>query len=109
MAQPLTAMDEHFVHQIPEPLPNVLHHHPHWRESYFFAVHRPDALGDILFLTLAHYPQLSSMDSLQMGQVEGVQLIGHHSRPYHGDPHTTDVGAARVRSGAALRGVAAVG
>ena len=51
MAQPLTAMDEHFVHQIPEPLPNVLLHHPHWRESYFFGIHRPDALGDILPVT----------------------------------------------------------
>jgi len=71
--------------------------HPHWRESYFFAVHRPDALGDVLFLTMAHYPQSETMDSLQMGRVGGVRLIGHHSRPYDGDPHTTDVGAARVR------------
>jgi hypothetical protein len=97
MAQPLTAMDEQFVHQIPEPLPNVVLHHPHWRESYFFGIHRPDALGDILFLTMAHFPQRASMDSLQMGRVEGVQLIGYHARPYDGDPHTTDVGAARVR------------
>jgi hypothetical protein len=37
------------------------------------------------------------MDSLQMGRVAGVPLIGHHARPYDGDPHTTDVGAARVR------------
>jgi hypothetical protein len=27
----LTAMDEHFVHQIPEPLPQVVTHHDHWR------------------------------------------------------------------------------
>ena len=32
----LTAMDEYFVHQIPEPLPNVVTHHEHWRESLFF-------------------------------------------------------------------------
>ena len=38
-------MDEHLVHQLPEPLPNVATHHPHWRESYFFIAHRPDAAG----------------------------------------------------------------
>ncbi len=97
MAQPLTAMDEHFVHQIPESLPNVALHHPHWRESYFFGIHRPDALGDIIFLTMAHYPHAATMDSLQMGRVDGVQLIGYHVRPYDGDPHTPDVGAASVR------------
>lgn len=41
----LTAMDELLVHQIPEPLPNVVTHHPHWRESHFFIAHRSDALG----------------------------------------------------------------
>jgi hypothetical protein len=30
----LTAMDEHFVHQNPEPLPQAVSHHDHWRESY---------------------------------------------------------------------------
>jgi hypothetical protein len=89
-------MDEHFVHQLPELLPNVATHHPHWRESYFFAMHRPDALGDVVFLTMAHYPQRETMDSLQMGRVGRTQLIGLHARPYDGDPHTTDVGAARV-------------
>jgi hypothetical protein len=89
-------MDEQFVHQLPELLPNVATHHPHWRESYFFAMHRPDALGDVVFLTMAHYPQREAMDSLQMGRVGGTQMIGLHARPYDGDPHTTDVGAARV-------------
>jgi len=91
-----TAMDELFVHQLPELLPNVSTHHPHWRESYFFAVHRPDDLGDVLFLTMAHYPQREVMDSLQMGRVDGAQILGHVARPYGGDPHTTDVGAARI-------------
>jgi hypothetical protein len=89
-------MDEQFVHQLPELLPNVATRHPHWRESYFFAMHRPDALGDVVFLTMAHYPQREAMDSVQMGRVGGTQLIGLHARPYDGDPHTTDVGAARV-------------
>jgi hypothetical protein len=92
----LTDMDERFVHQLPEPLPNVATPHPHWRESYFFAVHPPDRLGDVLFLTMAHYPHSEVMDSLQMGRVGGTPLLDHHSRPYDGDPHTTDVGAARV-------------
>ena len=93
----LTAMDELFVHQIPEPLPNVVTHHDHWRESYFFGLHRPDdAGGDVLFLTMAHFPAREVMDSLQMGRVGGEQLIGYQARPYDGDPHTTDVGAARI-------------
>ena len=36
----LTPMDELFVHQIPEPLPNVQTHHEHWRESLFFIAQR---------------------------------------------------------------------
>jgi hypothetical protein len=92
----LTAMDEHLVHQLPEPLPNVVTHHPHWRESYFFIAHRPDSLGDVVILTMASYPQREVMDSLQMGRVGREQLIGYHERAYDGDPHTADVGAARV-------------
>jgi hypothetical protein len=92
----LTAMDEHLVHQIPEPLPGVVTHHPHWRESYFFAAHRSESLGDLVILTLASYPQRAEMDSLQMGRVGGEALLGYASRPYGDDPHTADVGAARV-------------
>lgn len=92
----LTAMDELFVHQIPEPLPDVVTRHPHWRESLFFVAHRPDELGDLLILTMATYPQREAMDSLQMGRVGGEQVIGLHQRSHDGDPHTMDVGAARV-------------
>lgn len=95
MARP-TAMDEHFVHQIPELLPEVVTRNPHWRESYFFELHRPDALGDVVFFTMAHYPAREVMDSLQMGRVSGEPILGLLSRPYDGDPHTTDVGGARV-------------
>lgn len=93
---PLTAMDELLVHQIPEPLPHTAVHHPHWRESYFFIAHRPDALGDVVILTMATYPQRQVMDSVQMGRVGGVPVLGYHDRPFDGDPHTSDVGAARV-------------
>lgn len=89
-------MDDFFVHQIPELLPNVVVRHPHWRESYFFEVHQPDAAGDVVFLTMAHYPVAAKMDSLQMGRVRGVPILGRLERPYGGDPHTTDVGGARV-------------
>jgi hypothetical protein len=93
---PLTAMDEQLVHQLPEPLVNVATHHPYWRESYFFVAHRPDDLGDVVILTLATYPQRRELDSLQMGRVAGVPVLGRHARPYGDDPHTPDVGAARV-------------
>lgn len=94
--QPLTGLDELFVHQLPETLPRVVTPHPHWRESLFFAAHRPDGLGDLLLLTLATYPQRQTMDSLQMGRVDGEPVLGHHVRPHGGDPHTMDVGAVRV-------------
>jgi hypothetical protein len=93
---PLTAMDEQLIHQLPEPFPNVATHHPHWRESFFFIAHPRDALGDVVILTVASYPQRAVMDSLQMGRVGGERLIGYHERAYDGDPHTPDVGAARV-------------
>lgn len=93
---PLTALDELLVHQLPEPLPNVVTHHPHWRESYFFIAHSPDALDDVVILTMATYPQREQMDSLQMGRVNGIGVIGQHVRSFDGDPHTSDVGAARV-------------
>jgi hypothetical protein len=93
-----TAFDEQFVHQIPELLPNPVTHHPHWRESYFFELHDPAAGpdGDVVFLTLAHYPAQERMDSLQMGRVAGQQLISLHDRASDGDPHTTEVPGARV-------------
>jgi hypothetical protein len=95
MARP-TAVDDFFVHQIPQLLTNVASRHPHWRESYFFEMHRPDAAGDVVFLTMAHYPATARMDSLQMGRVDGVPVLGMLDRPDGDDPHTTDVGGARV-------------
>jgi hypothetical protein len=91
-----TAMDEHFVHQLPELLPNVASPGPHWRESYFFEMHRPDATGDVVFFTMAHRPGLRLTDSLQMGRVGGEQLLGALQRPTHDDPHATEVPGARV-------------
>jgi hypothetical protein len=92
----LTALDELFVHQIPEPLPHVVTHHPHWRESYFFVLHDPEDLGDVVILTVAHFPVREEMDSLQMGIVDGQHVFAHHVRPYDGDPHTTAVGPVTV-------------
>lgn len=90
-------MDEQFVHQLPQLLPQTVVHHEHWRESYFFELHDPRGeQGDAVFFTMAHYPAREQMDSLQMGRVGGEQLIGLHARAYAGDPHTTEVPGARV-------------
>ena len=89
-------MDEYFVHQIPEMLPNVAVHHQQWRESYFYDVHDPSGTGDVVFFTLAHYPAREHMDSIQMGRIDGAQVLGVRSRPYDGDPHTLEVPGARV-------------
>ena len=91
-----TALDELFVHQIPELLPRVATHHPHWRESYFFDLHRPDARGDVVFFTMASYPGRGGIDSLQMGKVGGQSILGRLERPYGDDPHTTSLPGARV-------------
>lgn len=92
----LTALDELFVHQIPEPLPNVVTWHEHWRESYFFVAHPPEGEGDVLILAMAHFPKRREMDALQLGRVGGQLIFGRHARPYGDDPHTTAVGPASV-------------
>jgi hypothetical protein len=97
MAEP-TAMDEQFVHQIPQLLPDVATRHPHWRESYFYDIHDPagDPDGDVIFLTMAHYPSQARMDSLQMARIGGEPVFGLRNRPYDGDPHTTAVPGVRI-------------
>jgi hypothetical protein len=95
MAKP-TAMDEYFVHQIPQMLPEVVTHHHHWRESYFYDFHDPSGTGDVVFFTMAHYPAQQRMDSLQMATIGGEQITGFRGRPYDGDPHTTSMPGARV-------------
>jgi hypothetical protein len=95
MARP-TKMDEYFVHQLPQMLPDVVTRHHHWRESYFYDIHDPSGEGDAVFFTMAHYPAQQRLDSLQMGRVAGAQLLGVHGRPYDGDPHTTEMEGARV-------------
>lgn len=95
MAEP-TATDELFVHQIPELLPNVQTQSQYWRESYFFDIHGPDARGDVIFLTMALFPSRRHMDSIQMGRIGGEPVLGVVQRETGDDPHTTDVGAARI-------------
>jgi hypothetical protein len=91
-----TALDELLVHQTPELLPRVAVAHPHWRESYFFDLHSPDARGDVVFFTMASYPQRQSLDSIQMGKVAGEPILGRLERPYGDDPHATSLPGARV-------------
>jgi hypothetical protein len=88
--------DEHFVHQIPELLPNVAVHHQHWRESYFFDIHDPSGVGDVVFFTFAHYPARAHLDSLQMGRIGGEPVIGFLDRPAGDDPLTTALPGASV-------------
>jgi len=92
----LTAADELFLHQIPEPLPNVVTHHDYWRESYFYVLHPRSGPGDVLMLTMAHYPRREEMDSWQLGRIGGQRIFTRHVRPYDGDPHTTVVGPVAI-------------
>lgn len=92
----LTAADELFFHQIPEPLPNVVTYHDYWRESLFFVLHPRNAPGDALILTMAHFPRREEMDALQLGMVGGQRIFARHVRPYDGDPHTMAVGPVRI-------------
>jgi hypothetical protein len=92
----LTAADELFVHQIPEPLPNVAVFHDHWRESYYFGMHPRDGIGDALILTMAHYPKREMLDSHEFSYVNGQRLFAHFTRPYGDDPHTPVVGPITV-------------
>ena len=78
MARP-TAMDEQFVHQVPELLPDVgPAPRTGGRASSSTSTTR-DGTGDVVFFTMAHYPARERcMDSLQMGRVGGVRIIGLH-------------------------------
>lgn len=90
-------MDELFVHQIPEPFPNVVTYHEHWRDSLFFVMHpRDDHLRDVLILTLATFPARNEVDSLQLGRVGGELVFARHDRPFGDDPHAMHAGPVTV-------------
>lgn len=91
-----TAWDEQFVHQLPELLPAVASPSPYWRESAFFEVHDPSGAGDAVFVTMALRPHEQRMDSLQMGRVAGVPLLGYADRDTALDPHTLQVPGVQV-------------
>jgi len=92
----LTPMDEFFVHQIPEPLPNVVTHHQHWRDSLFYVLHPRDHLGDVVILTLSMFPAREELDSLQLGRVGGTLQYARHARPFAGDPHSMVCGPVTI-------------
>jgi hypothetical protein len=73
----------------------VVTHHDHWRESLFFVLHPREGSGDVVVLTLAHFPKREEMDVLQLGRIGGEFIFGRHVRPYGGDPHSMVVGPAR--------------
>ncbi len=92
----LTPADELFVHQIPEPLPQVFVRHEHWRESYYYSIHPRDGIGDAIILTMATYPWREMLDSHQFSLIDGTRRFAHVTRPYAGDPHTSVVGPVSV-------------
>jgi hypothetical protein len=92
----LSAFDEHFVHQIPEPLGVVGIEHPHWRESYFFVAHGPSVDSDVVVVAMATYPPRRALDALVLGRVGGELVFRHYQRPADGDPHTPTVGPVSV-------------
>ena len=82
-------------------------HHEHWRESYFFDLHDPSGVGDVVFFTFAHYPARGHMDSLQMGRIGGEPVIGFLDRPDGDDPLTTALAGRVGGDRAAVAGGAA--
>ena len=92
----LTPYDEHFVHQIPEPLSVVGIEHEYWRESYFIVAHGPDVDSDVIIVAMATYPARRTLDALVLGRVGGELMFGFHQRPADGDPHTSTVGPVSV-------------
>lgn len=94
----LTAADEQFLHQVPEPLAHTAGRHDHWRESYFFVTHprAADPTDDVVITTLATHPARRVMDSYQMGRLGGRHVFALHERPWGHEPHRTGVGPVHV-------------
>ena len=92
----LIAADEFFGHQIPEPYPSVAVHHDHWRDSYYHGIHPRDGIGDMIILTMSHYPKREMLDSHEFSYIDGQRLFGHFTRPYGDDWHTSVVGPISI-------------
>ncbi|MCW1381320.1 hypothetical protein OLX02_00650 [Novosphingobium sp. KCTC 2891] len=91
-----TALDERFAHQIPEPFPATVTYHRDWRESLFHHMHPKDRPGDVVILTLAHYPARGVMDSLQLGRVGAAPTFALHERKVDGDQDDFRVGPVTI-------------
>lgn len=92
-----TPLDENFAHQIPEPFPHTVVHHHDWRESLFFHLHPRDRPGDVVILTLAHFPARGEMDSLQLGRVDNQSIFARHLRSVNDDQNNFCVGPVSVQ------------
>ena len=90
------AEDERFGHQLPEPFRNVVHHNDSWRESLFFIMQKRNEPGDVLILTLAHFPAHNEMDSLQLGRVGSSPVMARHARATEADPNNWNVGPVSI-------------
>lgn len=91
-----TKLDERFIHQIPEPFPNTAMYHHDWRESLFHHMHPRDRPGDVVILTLAHFPARELMDSLQLGRVGDTPTFALHERTVDGDQDDFKVGPVTI-------------
>lgn len=91
-----TALDERFAHQIPEPFPNTVMFHRDWRESLYFHAHHKDRPGDVVILTLAHFPARGVVDSFQLGRVGEDATMALHVRPVNGDQDEFTVGPVTI-------------
>jgi hypothetical protein len=58
-------------------------------------LHPREGTGDVVVLTVAHFPKREEMDVLQLGRIDGQFVFARHVRPYDGDPHNMVVGPAR--------------
>jgi hypothetical protein len=74
----------------------VVHYHQDWRESLFFIMHEREKPGDVLILTLAHFPSRQEMDSLQLGRVGDSPIMARHVRKVDGDQDDFRVGPITI-------------
>ena len=59
-------------------------------------MHPRDRLGDVVILTMAHFPARGELDALQLGMIDGTPTMARHAREAGDDPHTFTVGPVQI-------------
>jgi hypothetical protein len=62
----------------------------------FFIMHQREKPGDVLILTLAHFPSRQEIDSLQLGRVGASPIMARHLRKVDGDQDDFRVGPITI-------------